>query len=171
MTSTWFLIVCQISVIACALVSGVFLTFSDFIMRSLDGAKTAAGVEVMQVINREVFRSLFMVLLLGLSALSPFLIGYAYFGVAGSASAWIIAGGALYLAGVFGVSLVFNVPMNDRLEAKDCSGPEASAYWTGTYRPRWTFWNTVRALASAGSAICYLVACSLWLSQGAMAAG
>ena len=77
MTSSWFFIVCEISVIACGVVSGVFLTFSDFVMRSLDGARTAAGVEVMQVINREVFRSVFMFLLLGMSALSPFLIGYA----------------------------------------------------------------------------------------------
>ncbi len=170
MTSTWFFILTQFSVIACGLVSGVFLTFSDFVMRSLDGAKTAAGVEVMQVINREVFRSVFMVLLLGMSALSPVLVGYAYFFVAGSASTLIMTGGALYLAGVFVVSLVFNVPMNNRLEAKDFAGPEAATYWTNTYFPRWTFWNAVRAIASAGSAICFLVAC-VWLAQGAMASG
>lgn len=170
MMSNWFFIVCEISVIACGLVSGVFMTFSDFVMRSLDGARTAAGVEVMQVINREVFRSIFMFLLLGMSALSPFLIGYAYFRVAGSASAWIITGGAIYLVGVFVVSLVFNVPMNNRLDAKEYSGTEAATYWTNTYFPHWTFWNYVRALASAGSAICFLVAC-VWLAQGTMATG
>ncbi len=170
MTPAWFFILCEISVIACAVVSGVFLTFSDFVMRSLDGARTAAGVEVMQVINREVYRSVFMVLLLGMSALSPFLIGYAFFRVAGPASALIMAGGAIYLAGVFVVTLVFNVPMNNRLDAKEYSGAEAAAYWTDTYMPHWTFWNYVRAIASAGSAICYLVAC-VWLAQGTMAAG
>ena len=46
MTPAWFFILCEISVIACGVVSGVFLTFSDFVMRSLDGARTAAGVEV-----------------------------------------------------------------------------------------------------------------------------
>jgi uncharacterized membrane protein len=66
----WIIIACQISVIACGLVSGVFLTFSDFVMRSSGGAKVAAGVEVMQIINREVFRTVFMFLLLGMSALS-----------------------------------------------------------------------------------------------------
>ena len=170
MTSNWFFIACEISVIACGLVSGVFLTFSDFVMRSLDGARTAAGVEVMQVINREVFRSVFMFLLLGMSALSPFLIGYAYFRVAGAASTWITAGGAIYLAGVFAVSLVFNVPMNDRLDAKEFSGTEAANYWTNTYLPHWTFWNYFRALASAASAICYLTAC-VWLAQGTIATG
>lgn len=170
MTSTWFFILCEISVVACALVSGVFLTFSDFVMKSLDGAKPAAGVEAMQIINREVYRSLFIVLLLGMSALSPLLIGYAYFRVAGSASALIMTGGALYLAGVFAVSLLFNVPMNRRLDDKNHSGAEAAAYWKNSYVSRWTFWNSVRAIASAGSATCYLVAC-VWLAQGAMASG
>lgn len=170
MTSSWIFIVCQIAVIASAVVSGVFLTFSDFVMRSLNGAKTEAGVEVMQVINREVFRSVFMFLLLGMSALSPILIGYAYLRLDGPASTLIMAGGGIYLAGVFAVSLVFNVPMNNRLDAKEYSGPEAAAYWTNTYMPHWTFWNYVRAIASAGSAICFLLA-GVWLAQGAMAAG
>ena len=167
MAPTWFFVVCQVSVIACALVAGVFLTFSDFVMRSLDGARPAAGVEVMQVINREVFRSVFMFLLLGMSALSPLLIGYAYLRVAGPASDLIMTGAAVYLVGVFVVSLVFNVPMNNRLEAKDHAGAEAAAYWKKTYFPRWTFWNYVRAIAAAASATCYLVACVL-LAQGAL---
>ena len=168
MTSTWFVIVVQISVIACGLVSGVFLTFSDFVMRSLDGAKTAAGVEVMQVINREVFRTVFMVLLLGMSALSPFLMAYAYVGVSGAASVLIGAGGAIYLIGVFAVSLIFNVPMNKRLDRMDYAGAEAAAYWNGTYMPRWTFWNYVRAIAAAASAICFLTA-GMWMVQATMA--
>lgn len=166
MTSTWFFMVCGFAVIACGLVAGVFLSFSDFVMRSLDRADPTAGVEVMQAINREVFKSLFMVLLLGLTALSPLLMGYAYLQLAGPASVAIMTGGALYLAGVFAVTLVFNVPMNNRLAAKDHAGAEAATYWTQTYRPRWTFWNGVRALASAASAFCYLLAC-LWLAQGA----
>lgn len=170
MTTLWFFIVCNIAVIACGIVSGVFLTFSDFVMRSLDGAKTAAGVEVMQVINREVFRSVFMFLLLGMSALSVFLIGYAYLRVAGSASALIMTGGTLYLAGVFAVSLVFNVPMNNRLDAKEYAGHQAATYWKNTYLPRWTFWNYVRAIAATGSATCYLVAC-VWLAQGTVVTG
>jgi len=165
MTPSWFFILCEISVIACAVVSGVFLTFSDFVMRSLGGAKHSAGIEAMQIINREVYRSVFMVLLLGMSALSPLLIGYAWFRLAGGASAVITTGGVLYLAGVFAVTLAFNVPMNQRLDGLDFTGAEAAGYWAGTYLPRWTFWNYIRALASAGSAACFLAG-SLWLVQG-----
>ncbi|NNG03839.1 MAG: DUF1772 domain-containing protein [Inquilinus sp.] len=165
MTPIWFLLACQFSVIAYGLVSGVFLTFSDFVMRSLAGAKTAAGIEAMQVINREVYRSVFIVLLLGMSALSPLLIGYAYLRLSGPESALIMVGGVLYLAGVFAVSLVFNVPMNKRLDTEDHTSAEAAVYWNDTYLPRWTRWNSVRAVASAGSAACLLVA-SVWLAQG-----
>ncbi len=170
MTTTWFLIVIQFSVIACGVVSGVFLTFSDFVMRSLERAETAAGIEVMQVINREVFRSVFMFLLLGMSALSPFLFGYAYFNIASPASTLIMIGGATYFAGVFVVSLVFNVPMNNRLDARDYACTDAATYWMNTYLPHWTFWNYVRSIASAAAAVCFLIA-GVWLAQGTLAMG
>lgn len=46
MTTTWFSVACRFSVIAYALVSGVLMTFSDFVIRSLGGAEAAAGVGV-----------------------------------------------------------------------------------------------------------------------------
>ena len=165
MTYVRFFILIEVAIIASAIVSGVFLTFSDFVIRSLDGAKRSAGIEVMQGINRDVFRTVFMVLLLGMSMLSPFLVGYAYFNLGEPASSWIMAGGILYFAGVFFVTLAFNVPMNNRLDTLDHAGPEATAYWTGTYMPRWTFWNHVRAVTAGAAAVCFLTA-SVWLADG-----
>jgi uncharacterized membrane protein len=159
--SAWLFLLCEFSIISCAVVGGVFLTFSDFVMRSLAGADAATGTEVMQVINREVFRSVFMVLLLVMSALSPFLIGYAYLHLAGPASTLIVAGGAIYLVGVSAVTTAFNVPMNNRLAASHLSSSEAASYWKTKYLPDWTFWNSVRAIASVTSAICYLFAVSI----------
>jgi uncharacterized membrane protein len=156
--TSWFFAIIEISVIACAVLGGVFLTFSDFVMPSLDKAETAAGVEVMQIINREVFKSVFMVLFFGMAALSPLLIGYAYFYVGGPAMALIAAGGAIYLLGVFSVTAVFNVPMNNMLGAMDFSSADAASYWKLTYFPKWTFWNWVRAIACAASATCFLLA-------------
>ena len=169
MTVEWFLIASEAFVIACGLVAGVFLAFSDFVMKSLAASNPASGIESMQIINRKVFRTLFMVLLLGMSAFSPLLIGYAYFYVSGPASAWVMAGGTIYLVGVFLVSLVFNVPMNQRLDAMDHASSDAVSYWK-TYVPVWSFWNHIRAISSGGSAICYLVAC-VWLAKGATVTG
>lgn len=164
MASAWFLILCGFSIISCAVVAGVLLTFSDFVMRSLNGAKTAAGVEVMQVINREVFKTVFMTLSGALLLATPVLMGYAYRNLVGPAETLIIAGGAIFIGGVFAVTLIFNVPMNNRLAGLDCSGDDAAAYWANTYFPNWTFWNWVRSIASAASATCYLLAL-VWLAQ------
>jgi len=169
MTADWILIVSAFSVIACGLVAGVFLTFSDFVMASLAAVRPAGGIESMQIINRKVYKTVFMVLLLGMSALSPLLIGAAYFYAPGAASAWVIAGGVTYVAGVFLVTVVFNVPMNKRLDAMNHAGPDAESYWR-TYVPVWRFWNHIRTISSGGSAICYLVAC-LFMAKATIVAG
>jgi len=152
------LILCGVSVIASGLVAGVFLTFSDFVMKSLAAAEPAAGIEAMQIINRKVFRTVFMVLLLGMSALSLVLAGYAYVSASGPGANWAIAGGGLYFVGVFIVTLVGNVPMNTRLEGMDYKSVEVASYWR-TYVPVWSRWNSVRTVASAAAAVCFLIAC------------
>ena len=161
--STWFFVLCQLSVIAFAVVGGVFLAFSDFIMRSLGRAEAAAGVEVMQAINREVFRYVFMPLFLGMAAVSSFILGYASLFLAGPAAALIMAAAGLYIVGVFGVTVAVNVPLNNRLAAMD---PDAAQpFWRRTYLPRWTVWNSVRAVASLSAAGCLLSALA-WLAHG-----
>ncbi|MEM7223163.1 MAG: anthrone oxygenase family protein [Pseudomonadota bacterium] len=157
MTVDWLPLILAAATVASAVVAGVFLTFSDFVMGSLAAAKPEGGIESMQIINRKVTRTLFMVLLLGLSALSPPLIGAAALFASGPAAVWIATGGTLYLVGVFLVSIVFNVPMNRRLDAMDPDGPEAAAYWP-RYVPRWRFWNSVRALSAGGAGVCFLMA-------------
>lgn len=135
-------------VLAYALVGGVFLAFSDFIMRALSATSGQGGAEAMQVINREVFRWAFMTLFLGLAAVSLALIVAAALGHAGPAAPLVGAAGLVYLLGCFGVTVAFNVPMNEALADMDLSQEATRAYWTGTYLPRWTFWNTVRTFAS-----------------------
>lgn len=145
-------------IIASAVVAGVFLSFSDFVMRSLDKADRAAGIEVMQVINREVFHWVFMTLLLGMSALSPLLAGYAYFNLAGPGALLVEVGGMIYFIGVFVVSLIYNIPMNNRLDQLSHTSTKAAQYWSTTYFPKWTYWNYVRAVSACVAAICFLIA-------------
>jgi uncharacterized membrane protein len=157
-------IMLQFAVLAYALVAGVFLAFSDFIMRSLAITGGTGGVEAMQAINREVFRWIFMTLFLGMAAGSVALALYAWFGVDGPARAPIIAAALVYLVGCFGVTVVFNVPMNEALAGMTSPSEATQRYWFETYVPRWTFWNSVRTGASAISAMLLLVGL-LWMAQ------
>lgn len=158
MAPSWLLIITQISTIACALVSGVFLAFSEFIMHALDKSERPASVEVMQVINREVFRTFFMVCLIGMSALSLALCIYASLALSGPSASWIMAGGIIYLLAVFGVTLAFNVPMNTHLHRLDYQSADAKTYWEVTYFPHWTLWNHARTIGAGTAAVCYLIA-------------
>ncbi|SPJ24602.1 anthrone oxygenase family protein [Palleronia abyssalis] len=135
------------TVLGYALVGGVFLAFSDFIMRALSLTSGQGGAEAMQVINREVFRWVFMTLFLGLAAVSLVLVVHAAFWLDGALAMAIAAAGIVYLLGCFAVTVVFNVPMNEALAGMDPTQDATRSYWTGTYLPRWTFWNTVRTIA------------------------
>jgi len=141
----WILVLSQFSVVAFALLGGVFLAFSDFIMRSLRLTGGAGGLEAMQVINREVFRYVFMSLFIGMIPVSLVLAVGAYRNLAHSLP--FLAAATIYAVGVFGVTAACNVPMNDTLAGLEATSAEGIAYWESTYLPRWTLWNSVRTAA------------------------
>ena len=152
----WLLLLGQFSVLAYAVLGGVFLAFSDFLMRALRETPGAGGAEAMQAINREVFRWVFMTLFLGMVPVSVAL------GIGGwmaaDAPGPFVAAAVIYVAGVFGVTASRNVPMNTALDALEAGSSEGQAYWTQTYLPRWTFWNSVRTGACLLAALVLLVA-------------
>ncbi|MEM8570783.1 MAG: anthrone oxygenase family protein [Pseudomonadota bacterium] len=162
--STAFYFLIQFAILAYAFVGGVFLAFSDFIMRSLAMTGGNAGVSTMQVINREVFRWVFMTLFLGMAAVSLVVAGYGAFGMSGPAGTLIMLAGLIYLIGCFGVTVFFNVPMNEALAGMELSTETTRDYWFQTYLPRWTFWNSVRTIACGISAALLLIGL-LWSAQ------
>lgn len=144
-----------------ALVAGVFMAFSDFVMRSLRGATPGTGIEAMQMINREVYGSVFLVGLLGLAPVSLGLAGYGVISMSGPAAGWIIAGGLIYFGGTILVTMLGNVPMNKRLDLMVMTAPETASYWE-VYARRWTRWNHLRTVASAIGAACLLIGAVLY---------
>ncbi|PYG32583.1 DUF1772 domain-containing protein [Pelagimonas varians] len=162
--SPFLLVFLQFSVLAYALVGGVFLAFSDFLMRSLAQSAGIGGVEAMQTINREVFRWVFMALFLGMAAVSVLIVIYSATSLAGAPGMLILLGALVYLLGCFAVTVFFNVPMNESLAAMDLTSEATRTYWTGTYLPRWTTWNTVRTIACVLSAALMLFGLN-WLTQ------
>ena len=162
--STLMLLLLQVSILAYALVAGVFLAFSDFIMRSLAVTNGSGGVDAMQAINREVFRWIFMSLFLGMAAGSVALAVYAWVWVDGTAGTLILLAALVYLFGCFGVTAVCNVPLNEALAGMQSSSETTREYWLQTYVPRWTFWNSIRTAAATLSAALLLLGL-IWMTQ------
>ena len=146
--------------LAAALVAGVFLTFSDFVMRALGASAPSAGTEAMQHVNREVLKSLFMLLFLGSTPLAAALLILAITSVSAPVSGWMALGSLSYIFGVFLVTGLGNVPMNQKLDALDHNSKEGQSYWQ-IYLKNWTRLNHVRTLFSLISAYCYLTAATV----------
>jgi uncharacterized membrane protein len=65
----------------------------------------------------------------------------------------LLAAGAAYLVGAFGVTAACNVPRNERLAALDPESPQAAQYWP-VYLREWLFWNHLRTGAALLAAAC-----------------
>ena len=146
--------------LAVSLVAGVFLGFSDFIMRGLAQAPASQGAAGMLGLNRTVYRSVFMVLLLGLVPVSGVLGLLALWQLEGVARTLTLVGVGTYLIGVLAVTGMGNVPMNTRLDEMSGKPREIAGYWPH-YAQRWPRLNHARTAGSALAAICWLSAAQL----------
>ncbi|WP_395352402.1 DUF1772 domain-containing protein [Variovorax sp. UC122_21] len=136
-----------------ALVAGMFYAFSSFIMAALARVPPAEGMRAMNAINVTVITPSFMVLFMGTAVLGIGLAIWSLFSIAQTDSQLVLLGALLYLVGCFGVTMVFNVPLNDQLAAAPTEVPWHS------YLETWTLWNSVRtAAATLSSAVLVTVA-------------
>ena len=145
------------SALGCGVMAGVYFAFSTFIMTALGRLDQAAGIAAMNAVNVDIVRSLFMPLFLGTTVAGAALVvmGVLRFNEPGAAS--MIAGGGLYVIGMFVVTMAFNVPLNNALAAAQPSAPEAGAVWAA-YLKDWVFWNHVRTVASLVASVLFVAA-------------
>lgn len=134
------------SIVSTGLMAGVYFTFSAFAMRSLDEIEAPAGMLAMQSINRVIVRSLFLPIFFLSTAACAALVVIALVDLGAPGAMPILAGGTIYVIGMFGVTLVGNVPLNNRLEATPAASPEGVEMWK-LYLSRWTLWNHARTVA------------------------
>jgi uncharacterized membrane protein len=151
----------SIAVIAAAigagLTGGVFFAFSVSVMSALSRVSPASGIAVMQQINIVILNPLFFLALFGPALLAIVLLVAVAFGWVGSGGVMIAAGALIYLIGLIGVTMVFNVPMNDALAAVDPASAQGAAVWQD-YLSRWTMWNHVRTIAGVLSTLAFILA-------------
>jgi uncharacterized membrane protein len=139
------------------LMAGLFFIFSVTIMAALGKLAPACGIAAMQSINVTILSGTFLGVFMGTALISAALIVAWFLGWVPSGSAFVLAASILYLAGIIGVTMVFNVPMNDALVAMDPGSAEAAKYWQ-EYLSTWTMWNHVRTLAGIGSLALFVLA-------------
>jgi uncharacterized membrane protein len=111
----------------------------------------------MNAINVNALRPAFMLLFAGSAVLSAVIAVVTFVLWPEDGTVELLVGSALYLFGVFGLTMVANVPRNEALGRLEPGTAEAAAYWP-TYVREWTMWNHVRTIASAAAALSYVLA-------------
>ena len=142
-------IVSYAATLGAAAVGGVFYAFSTFTMRGLDGTDPATAIAAMRGINAQAqISGPFLVLFLGSAVLTVAVAVPAAAAPSRPGSAYLLAGAVCALLALI-VTIMFNVPLNNRLAALDpaqLSALDAAREWAAYQRP-WTAWNHVRTAA------------------------
>jgi uncharacterized membrane protein len=147
-----------IAILGTGLVAGVFFAFSGFVMQGISRLPAAEAARTMREINVTAVRAPLMLAIFGTALLVAVLAVLALVAGLGGTAWWTIAGAALYLFGVVGVTAGANVPRNERLAAAPGDDSSALAAAWQSFRPGWTAWNHVRALASAAACLALVLA-------------
>ncbi len=135
------------SALGCAVMAGVYFTFSAFVMRSLAELPIAQGIAAMQSINRVILGSIFMPLFFGTTALGCVFFVYGLVRSDLGVGDPLVWAGVVYVLGMFVVTAAGNVPLNDALHRISVVDDQAASLWQH-YLRRWTMWNHLRMLAS-----------------------
>ena len=144
------------------LMAGFFLAFSATVMWALERQPPAAGISAMQAINVVVLNPIFLGVFFGTAILSLVLDIVALMDWSAPGSGYLVAGSLLYFVGTFLVTLLFNVPLNNRLATVMSDSAEGKAVWTHYLRV-WTAWNHVRTVAPLAAMAAFILAFSkMW---------
>ena len=140
-----------ITAVGTGLMAGFFFAFSVCVMKALARLPPAQGIAAMQSINVTVINPVFLTAFLGTAVACVLLTVLSLVGWQRPGSGLLLVGSLLYLSGTFLVTMLCNVPRNERLAAVDPTSAEGARAWTG-YVTTWTAWNHVRTAASLAAA-------------------
>lgn len=147
-----------LAALGCGLMAGVFFAFSAFVINALARLQPPQGIAAMQSINITVINPLFMIAFLGTAAVCIFLAVSSLSRWHQPSAAYLLLGSVLYLVGTVGVTIVFNVPLNEALARVEPHSTKGANLWA-SYLINWTVWNHVRTVAALAAAALFTIAC------------
>jgi len=138
-----------------------------YLLGICDAIEAPAGMLAMQSINRIILKSVFLPIFFGSSLAAAALVVLMLVEPSLPGAQWALAGSGLYFLGMFVVTVVGNVPLNNRLESTDANGSGGSEMWA-VYLAKWTVWNHVRIIACTLSLALLIapIAVRIWYCWG-----
>jgi uncharacterized membrane protein len=143
-----------------ALITGLYFGYSVSVNGGLHRLNDSEYVKAMQSINAVIQNPLFFVSFFGPIILLP-LAAFLQRDANSMQFALLLASSALYIAGSFALTIVGNVPLNQRLakfDASKASDNEIAQARAGFEKP-WNRLHAIRTIASIAATVLIFVAC------------
>ena len=158
------LVLTFIAAIGSGIVGGIFFAFSSFVMTALGRLPSEQGAAAMNAINVTVINPGFFLVFFGIALACVVLAMTSLFQLGETSPKLTLAASLIYIVGSIGVTMAFNVPLNDALAGAQAGSPESASLWP-SYLDRWTAWNHIRTIASIISAILFTAALMLPVAE------
>jgi uncharacterized membrane protein len=139
------------------LIAGAFFVFSSSILPALSRLPPPEGILAMQTITGTMKGPLFIlaffataIFAAGLGIVAPLIWSE-------PAAPYLLAGSLLFINGPFGLTLLKNLPLNNKLARVKPDSESGAAVWD-EFLPSWRTWNHVRTVTSLAAAACFTMA-------------
>ena len=129
-------------------------------MRALADLPNDKGMFTMQRVNETIINPVFLTFFLGTPVLCSIIAIRSAMQFDRPGSLFLLIGALAYLIGPFGITMLFNVPLNNQLAKAECS--VADDVWP-VYQKWWQRWNHVRTYVGVVSIL--LLAAGLGIAQ------
>ena len=149
----WLYLACAVWV---GVMAGFFFAFSFVVMPGLAAMEPLAALASMQAINLAVRNAVFALGFFGALILCIVVAIHALTRRDAPACWFALSATLIYLLGAFGVTSLFNVPLNGEIAVLDPTLPENAGAMV-TYISQWTLWNHLRTLASLAALVLLLL--------------
>ena len=137
-----------LAVTGAGVVTGLLFAFSNFVMRALADLPNEYGMFAMQRVNETIINPIFLALFFGTPVFCFLIAIRAFQYLDASGSLFLLIGAVAYLIGPFGITMFFNVPLNNKLARAEAS--VADEVWPD-YQKRWQTWNHIRTYIGVAS--------------------
>ncbi len=133
-------------VVLTGLMAGIYFVFSVVVMKSFAQLPALQAAQAMNKINDVIVKTVFLPIFFGSTLWFCGLIVWAVAFWQAQQSVLFIAAAIIYISGMFLVTALGNVPLNNKLKEAEEDHEKLTAYWS-VYLQKWTRLNHLRSIS------------------------
>ena len=152
-----------IAVMTTGLLSGIFFTWTNAVTPGIGKLNDLGYLTALQSMNRVILNPSFYIIFMGSVVILPLSTVLNYETKPSFVFKIMLVASIIYILGVFLVTILGNIPLNDlldKIDLEDCSIEDVSNL-RDKIEAKWNGFNLIRTIASTSSFILLIVVCFL----------